>query len=187
MMFGRNDGIDRVVNDIRRGSTGVEVGVWRGDSSARLLQKAGFLHLVDPWAVTAYADSDEFGNYQSYLARYSKLVGSADPAAFQAYYDGVYESVQDRFKNSPVTIHRCKSHEFFETFGGRVDWVYIDGAHSYDGCLSDLEDAACITDTIYGDDYLTKEGVTKAVREFLDLVPEAEFKGLGRRQYKITF
>lgn len=193
MMFGRNDGIGLVVDDIPKGTVGVEIGVWRGESSERLLEKASFLHLVDPWTPVVYEDSDEFGDYQEYLKRYSKLVGSEDPDDFKEYYDKVYRTVCRRFDGKPVTIHRTTSARFFADFEEKVDWVYIDGAHSLEGCLNDLIGAVCMKGvsaydlTIYGDDFLTKPGVTRAVRDFLDMIPTAKFEHLGRRQYKITF
>ena len=153
---------------IPQGSVGVEIGVWRGDMSEKLLRNADSLHLVDSWSVESYCESDEFDDFDGYIKRYSGLVGSNDPADFQRYYDSVYESVVDRFNGEPVTIHRCSSDQFFRDFDGLVDWVYVDGAHSYDGCLADLWGAARIADCIYGDDYRSKPGVAAAVNEFID-------------------
>ena len=73
MMLGTNTGSNETWKRIPEGSTGVELGVWKGESSSKFLQRAGHLHLVDPWSAVAYEDSDEFGNYQGYLNRYSKI------------------------------------------------------------------------------------------------------------------
>ena len=165
MMFGRNPGAIETAKRIPKGSTGVEIGVWRGESSALFLQRAAHLHLVDPWSVEPYQD----GDYQDYLNRYAKIVGSADPARFQKYYDGVFQDVLQRFKGQAVTIHRCTSTKFFAEFTDTVDWVYIDGLHTFDGCMADLNGALDIVKqggSIFGDDYGNKEGVTDAVDQF---------------------
>ena len=165
MMFGRNPGAQETAKRIPQGSTGVEIGVWRGESSALFLQRAGYLHLVDPWSVGPYKG----GDYQDYLNRYAKIVGSSDPAQFQQYYDKVYQEVGQRFKGQAVTIHRCTSADFFATFQQKVDWVYIDGLHTFKGALADLRGSLNIVNTggsIFGDDYGNKPGVTHAVDQF---------------------
>lgn len=165
MMFGKNKGAIEIAKRIPLGSVGVEIGVWRGDSSALFLERAKHIHLVDPWALTPYKESDEFGDYKAYLQRYTALVGSGNPEQFQRYYDNVYASVALRFGDK-ATIHRMTSAEFFISFHEPVDWAYIDGSHSYAGCLADLRGARKITKVIYGDDYGNKVGVTRAVDDF---------------------
>jgi hypothetical protein len=184
MMFGKNLGAAETAKRIPVGSIGVEIGVWRGDSTALFLQNAAHVHCVDQWSVTAYEDSDEFGDYQAYLDRYAKLVGSSDPKEFQRYYDRVYREVCDRFPSELVTIHRCTSKEFFRKFLWQVDWVYVDGSHSLDGCLFDLYCAQSILKpggVILGDDYGNKAGVTAAVNQFTD-----DVEVFGGNQYRIA-
>lgn len=170
MMLGTNTGSNETWKRIPEGSTGVELGVWKGESSSKFLQRAGHLHLVDPWSAVAYEDSDEFGNYQGYLNRYSKIVGSNKPQDFQKYYDGIAHDVKTKFKDKPVTIHRMTTDEFFGNFEGQVDWVYVDALHSFDGCLSDLRKSLKLVregGSIFGDDYGNKPGVVKAVDAFI--------------------
>lgn len=172
MMFGRNPGSDKTWQRIKENSIGVELGVWKGESSEKFLRRTKHLHLVDPWSPVAYEDSDEFGDYQGYLERYSKLVGSSDPEDFQHYYDSVANEVKEKFKDNSVTIHRMTSDQFFEIFNEKVDWVYVDALHSFDGCLSDLRNSLKIIRSggfIYGDDYNgSKPGVTAAFNAFAD-------------------
>ena len=171
MMFGKNKGAALTAERIPFCSVGVEIGVWRGDSSEWFLRRGGYLHLVDPWSVEPYETSNEFGDYAAYLNRYAKLVGSNNPEAFQSFYDGIYRSVEKRFRDCPVTIHRQTSAEFFAEFRTTVDWVYVDGLHSFDGCLTDLIGALNIVKqggSIFGDDYGNKEGVTGAVDGFVE-------------------
>lgn len=185
MMFGKNLGSARVAGLVPVGSIGVEIGVWRGDSTALFLDRAQHVHCVDPWSVTAYEDSDEFGDYRAYLNRYARLVGSNDPREFQKYYDRVYREVCDRFPGELVTVHRCTSAQFYSRFACKVDWVYIDGSHSFAGCLADLEGAKRIVKPggfIFGDDYGNKAGVTDAVFAFAN----DSFESLGLNQYMIA-
>lgn len=186
MMFGTNKGSDEIWKHIPEGSVGVELGVWRGDSSEKFLRRSKHLHLVDPWSVVAYEDSDEFGDYEGYLNRYSTLVGSRDPKDFQRYYDNIAESVRIRFLGKPVTIHRCTTDKFFTSFAEQVDWVYVDALHSFEGCLSDLQNSLRIVKTggyIFGDDYGNKPGVVQAVDHFikdtglqLDVISSNQYK-----------
>lgn len=171
MMYGKNTDSRQTLNRIPLQSTGVEIGVWQGDSSARFLTKARHLHLVDSWSPVPYTKSDEHGTYEDYLRRYSQLVGSEDPADFQAYYDKIYHAVVKRFQDQAVTIHRVSSSEFFQSFDQQVDWVYVDGDHSFQGCLADLRGCLRIVrpgGQILGDDYTNKPGVRQAVDTFVN-------------------
>lgn len=138
MMFGKNPGTDKTATLIPEGSIGAELGVWKGDSSAKFIKRAKHIHLVDSWTVEAYQGSKEHGGYDAYLKRYSELVGSDNPNDFQKYYDKIYQSVVDRFANHSVTIHRMPTEHWFDTFTEKLDWIYVDASHSYDGCLNDL-------------------------------------------------
>lgn len=169
-MLGKNKETEETWKRIPKNSVGVELGVWRGDTSEKFLRRAKHLHLVDTWSVVPYEQSDEFGNYEGYLRRYSKLVGSQDPKDFQKYYDKIAKSVAARFCGKSVTIHRCTTTEFFNEFKDKVDWVYVDALHSFEGCLSDLRNSINILKPegiIFGDDYGNKEGVVQAVNAFL--------------------
>ena len=185
MMFGKNSGSTAASQRIPDGSIGAEIGVWRGDSSEKFLQRAGHVHLVDPWSVEAYEDSDEFGGFRKYLKRYSSLVGRADGGAFQKYYDGVHDSVVKRFAGKPVTIHRCTSTEFFASFEGQLDWIYLDGSHDESIVYSDIESALKIADIVMGDDYGNKDGVTRAVNRAVDDF-DLEIVVFARDQYLIA-
>jgi len=192
MMIGLNSGSAVTAKRIRSGSVGVEIGVWKGDTSARFLRKAGHLHLVDPWSIAPYDGPGEFASGKEYLHRYSELVGSEDPAQFRAFYDQVHADVVKRFAGEPVTIHRMTSAKFFETFTEQVDWVYIDGLHSFTGCMTDLRGAHRIVKpggAIYGDDYGMRNhhrlgGVTRAVDQFA-AANKLHVRKLGGLQFEI--
>ena len=170
-MLGRNKGSEETWKRIPKNSIGVELGVWKGDSSEKFLQRAKHLHLVDPWMIEAYKDDpNEHGSYTEYLNKYSKIVKSKNSDDFQMFYDNIYKSVIKRFSNKSVTIHRCTTTEFFKNFHEKVDWVYIDALHSFEGCLTDLRNSLIIIKPgglILGDDYGNKKGVVAAVDTFI--------------------
>lgn len=171
-----------IVKLIKPNTIGAEIGVWEGITSQRFLNcNPKKLYLVDPWAVEGYTPAlnaeDETFNYQEYIDRYKGMVGSSNPEDFQKYYDQVHKRVVTKFKNdSRVEICRMLSTEWFETYNGeKLDWIYIDGDHSYTGVINDLNNALKVVKKgglIIGDDYKwhsqdDKGGVKKAVNEFI--------------------
>ena len=170
MMFGKNPGTDKTATIIPEGSIGAELGVWKGDSSAKFIKRAKHIHLVDSWTIEAYKGSDEHGGYDAYLNRYSTLVGSDNPADFQKYYDKIYRSVVKRFAGQSVTIHRMPTDKWFDTFTEKLDWIYVDASHSYEGCLHDLHKSwnmIKVGGYLLCDDFSDKkEGVKNAITEF---------------------
>jgi hypothetical protein len=162
MMLGKNSHSHAVVERLPRNSVGAEIGVWRGDTSELFLRsgKVRHLHLVDSWSVGAYA------GVPGYSERYAMLVGSRDPEAFQVFYDRVHASVVSRFRGQPVTVHRLLSREFWRA-PIALDWVYIDAGHEYDDVMLDLDGASRKVSLIFGDDYGNKEGVYRAVNDFV--------------------
>lgn len=150
---------------IKPGFKCLEIGVWRGDYSAEILQqKPGELHLVDPWAF-----QPEFGR---------KWYGGMK-AKQQQDMDAVYDSVVARFKEElcfGVQIHRGFATELSKIFQDEYfDWIYIDGNHEYDYVLQDLQNYKSKVKKggfLTGDDYTWKndEGiltVKKAVELFV--------------------
>lgn len=117
----------RVFGAIPPGGICAEIGVWKGDFSARILKelKPRELHLIDPWR---FAPDFPKRWYGGALARN------------QADMDAIMESVRDRFKDAPaVRLHRGTSVEIAATFPDRYfDWLYIDGDHSASAVLADL-------------------------------------------------
>ena len=110
-----------------RGGICAEIGVWQGGFSRRILQlrKPRELHLIDPWQFVPSLPERMYG-------------GSF--AKSQCDMDAIMASVIDRFADSEaVKVHRTTSLEAAKIFpDGYFDWVYIDGDHSYDAVLADL-------------------------------------------------
>jgi len=195
-MVGKNNDSTHTCACIPAGSVGVEIGVWKGDSSARFLTRASHLHLVDPWSPVVYEHSTEHGNYERYLDRYASLVGSRDPADFQRYYDKIYKDVCKRFDQHSVTIHRMRSRDFFPQFDQQVDWGYVDGDHSYQGVMHDLVESLKILrpdGIILGDDYAAAPpaagGFKPEVKQAVDAFVTANglrFENFYGTQYQIS-
>lgn len=170
MMKGRNNTVKETISLIPFESIGAELGVWKGDSSLKFLTRAKFLHMVDSWSIVAYEDSDEHGDYEGYLNRYKKIVGSRDPSEFQKFYDKIFNEVQEKFKEKPVKIHRKTTKEWFKEFNESLDWIYVDANHSYEDALYDLNESFKRIKSgglLFADDYSdAKLGVKKAVQTF---------------------
>jgi Methyltransferase domain len=162
-------------------SVGAEVGVWRGRFSAAIVDvvQPRVLHLIDPW--------EFFGNKPGSI--YGGTI-----AQDQHDMDTIYGEVQRRFArelaNGSVVLHRARSADVAAQLeDGSLDWVYIDGDHSYEGVRTDL--AAFATKVrpgglITGDDYgrggQLAEGVGRAVDEFV-AAGHASFEWRQERQY----
>lgn len=177
MMLGTNTDITKLVKYwIPENSLGAEIGVWKGDSSRVLLQKARHLHMIDPYDISVYENTTDWLNigFDGILERYSSLVGSTNPEDFQKFYDNLYLSICEEFKDSSATIHRMTSRQWFSTYNGeKLDWIYIDGDHSYEGVMEDLINSLKVVKEdglIFLDDYsrhnLLHPGVRAAVRDF---------------------
>jgi len=160
----------RMLATLTAGGDCAEIGTWRGDFAAVILRdrRPKHLYLVDPWEHR----TDE--NYEK--ASYGgKMQGG------QQALDEMYESVMARFageiSSGQVTVLRQRSGDAARTFAPEsLDWVYIDGDHSYEGVSADLESyfgAVKPGGLIAGDDYghqgsWFEDGVKRAVDEFSD-------------------
>ena len=181
---------------IKADTVGAEIGVWMGNTSTQFLKKGlKKFYMVDSYSTEPYKENTEM-SFQEYIAKYSKITGEIAPAGFQKYYDRVYAEVNSRFKtHKEVEICRMLSNEWFEKYSDvELDWIYVDGDHSYEGCLSDLENSLKAVKPgglILGDDYgwpdskLNKPGVTKAVNEFINKHKLTNMFKHGQTQFEI--
>tara|TARA_B100000214_G_scaffold366340_1_gene335159 strand:- start:49 stop:657 length:609 start_codon:yes stop_codon:yes gene_type:complete len=188
-----------IMHIIKPDTVGAEIGVWMGNTSTLFLKKGlKKFYMVDAYSVEPYKENTE-RSYQEYLAKYQPITGEIAEAGFQKFYDRVYEEIKERFKDLPeVKICRMTSDKFFEEYlptkDTKLDWIYVDGDHSYEGCLRDLENAIKVVKPggfILGDDYgwpeakWFKPGVTKAVDEFINKHNLTKMFRHGMTQYEI--
>lgn len=184
-MMGNPNNTDSVniLNLIELNTIGAEIGVWEGSTSIQIVKHRSpkKMYLVDPYSVRGYIPADEANDptfsYEKYYNNYAKLTGGKSEEHFEKYYDGVYNRVVDKFKSyQNVEICRMNSTDWFNSFDGeKLDWIYIDGDHSYTGVINDLENCLKVlkpNGVILGDDYKwgrdgDKGGVKKAVNEFV--------------------
>lgn len=108
---------------------GVEIGVFGADLSVRLLQKPDlFLHMVDPWEGEGASYAEKEGDFHETLS--------------QEQQDGYYEMSVGRtdFAADRRKIWRMRSTEAAKHFADEsLDFVFIDGDHSYTGCKTDID------------------------------------------------
>lgn len=100
----------------------VEVGVWKGDLSRQIVQtKAQKIYLIDPWK-----SIDDFPG---------RLHNTE-----QKILDDIYKKVRRRFSfDNRVRVIRKFSTEACLGFENEsIDWIYIDGNHSYEFVKEDL-------------------------------------------------
>ncbi len=160
---------DELLARLPRGGAGAELGVYMGAFAERLLEtlQPKKLHLVDPWKRIegeGYEDSWYVTHDQDHM-------------------DGLYDLVCQRFRaqtnDGRVEIHRSTAVEFLRLqTDGSLDWVYIDGDHSYEAVCADL--GASLPKVkpggfITGDDYRVggwfKDNVIRAVDQFVARYP----------------
>jgi hypothetical protein len=141
---------------------GVEIGVYKGALSYRLLASNPrlFLFMVDPWAPTHSAEYKATGDE---IAEFGQ--SDHDDTMRQAMeavspYQGQFEVIRG---TSEDAVKRFKD--------GMLDFVFIDGDHSYRGCSLDIAlwwPKLKAGGLMSGHDFRTDKdyGVIKAVKEF---------------------
>jgi len=164
-----------LLNKLPKGSIGAEVGVWHGQFAQEILQRVNpqKLYLIDPWL---------------FDPNYPKAAWGGAQAKSQAEMEKLYRSVCLQFQNDKrVEIFRGQFAELALVIPARsLDWVYIDGNHSYPAVTRDLETAQFLVKDdgfITGDDFGVvgwwDNGVQKAVEDFLTIHPLHQLEILG--------
>jgi SAM-dependent methyltransferase len=165
-----------VLQTIPEDAVCAEVGVWKGDFSARIraLARPRMLHLVDPWRFAAAYPQRWYG-------------GAA--ARDQNDMDRIHADVVRRFAGDPhVAIHRLESAAAARLLADiDFDWVYVDGDHSYEAVLDDLENWAPRIKpggVLAGDDFTWRDEhgaqpVQRAVHEFIARRPPRDLTIAG--------
>jgi hypothetical protein len=152
-----------------------ELGVWKGEFSTEIAARNPVqLHLIDPWHFEPALPNRWYGGAL---------------AKSQADMDTIMQDVAHRFRNRPnVTIHRGKSLDIARQFPDRhFDWIYIDGDHSYQAVLDDLETwqkkmkrggVICLDDYPWRDES-GRQSVKDAIETFLQSYPAIAGEEIG--------
>ena len=154
----------RALSALPKNGVGAEVGVHLGNFSSFIMDiaKPKKLFLIDPWKLF---DSDDYSK-----SWYGSRVD-------QKIMDERHDQVCARFKNQvdrgKVVIIRNESRAALESLADEsLDFIYIDGDHTYEGVKSDLElslrkikAGGIITGDDYGPGSWWAGGVKRAVDE----------------------
>jgi hypothetical protein len=154
-----------LVGKLPRRAVGAEVGTWKGDFAAQLLRRTrpARLYLIDPWE---YRDDPTYAH---------AMFGDRTPGG-QQRMDAIHDAVRERFRRhidaGTVIVRRSRSVDAAQGLEP-LDWVYIDGDHTYAAVLADLGAYYPLVKAggvVAGDDYgmvgWWEDGVRRAVDEF---------------------
>lgn len=156
-----------VLEYLPKRSVGAELGVWKGNFSAQLLEalQPTRLYLIDPWQINEDA------------AHKSAWYGSKKRPDMHAIYEGVLRRFEKERQQGSVVILRQPSSAGLRAIpDNSLDFVYIDGDHEYTAARTDCflaYEKIKAGGVICGDDYVGgkwwKDGV---IRAFHDLICE---------------
>jgi hypothetical protein len=157
-----------MLNTLPEHAVCAEIGTWRGDFAAVILEhrEPELLYLVDPWE---HRPEGEYA-HASYGGR---MEGGQQ--ALESMHQGVLQRFGPEIARGQVQVLRRRSTSAAAGFADEsLDWVYIDGDHSYEGVKADLEAYFRTVKSggaLAGDDYghvgsWFGDGVTRAVDEF---------------------
>lgn len=169
-----------ILEEYAPGSKGVEIGVWKGEFSKAIADrvKPDALYLCDPW---------------KFFPEYSDRWYGGTLAKSQEDMDIIYQQVVNMFTEYPnVHVVRDFSDNLFRYIEkNSLDWTYIDGNHSYEFVLRDLEisrDLIKPGGLITGDDYDEGNDIDKAVTDFIEKYQDSIDGGyIKNRQFVIKF
>src|SRR5690606_24414 len=150
---------------------GVEVGVWRGENAEGMLRARPNLHLslIDPYRTgepgTPWMES-----------------GSTMPSRPQSDYDAALEQCLARiepYADRATIVRRPSVDAAADYQDASIDFAYLDGDHSYEGCLADIRawwPKVRPGGWIGGHDYARAQrgGVAEAVAAFFQHLPEVD-------------
>ncbi len=155
----------KALKSLPKNGVGAEIGVHLGDFSHLILDIAQpkKLYLIDPWKA-----------FQSEEYQESWYGQSTPQSAMDERHQGVCSRFQSRIQQGQVEVLRQFSNTALSSLADEsLDFVYIDGDHTYEGAKQDLElsfaklkKGGLMTGDDYGPGDWWQGGVKKAVDEF---------------------
>lgn len=154
----------RFLNKMPKGGVAIEIGVWRGEFSRKILDalEPKKLCLIDPWK--SFEDHDD-----------AAFSGREAAEKMDEIYEDVVRLYADEIKSKQVLVMREMSLDALKKFKNEtINFAYVDGDHSYEGVKADL--AALMPKMAPGgimafDDYHRRgwwgDGVLRAIHEFI--------------------
>lgn len=155
--------------------SGVEIGVYKGDHAALMLRRHPGLTLVgvDLWELWAqrggdvYPDGVDREDDMDARMRSNML----EEAKAREVHDKAVNQLRSWINNGRCRLLMEEASEAALQFtDGELDFVYIDGDHSYGGCMRDLENwypKVSPNGILAGHDYTARD-VRPAVHDFAD-------------------
>lgn len=147
-----------------------EVGVWCGNFSEQILKQRPLSKIiqVDRW--TVYTPDEQLVETEARMSRYSQVT-----------FDKAYHENLHRIAPFPKRVHIFKMDSIAAAAkikDASLDLIFIDGAHSYQGCLADI--IAYLPKIrrggyIGGHDFPRRPGVKRAVYEMFKGKVEMDF------------
>ena len=156
------------LNKMPKGGVAIEIGVWRGEFSRKILEaiQPKKLCLIDPWK--NFDDHDD-----------KAFSGREEDEKMDEIFADVCKLYAEEIKSKQVIVMREMSGDALKRFrNGTINFAYVDGDHSYEGVKSDLE--ALFPKMVVGgvmafDDYHRRgwwgDGVLRAIHEFIGAHP----------------
>jgi len=148
-------GIPEYINKLGEGTIGLELGVWTGENFAYILQQC-------PGIKTLYG-IDQYKPYQDWNRPITQEM--IDDVKRQAL-----ENIEASGHKDKVILHEVSAVEGLSLIpDGSLDWIFVDGDHSYEGTLSDCEKYYPFLKKggfFCGHDYSSIEAVHQAVSDF---------------------
>jgi hypothetical protein len=147
-----------VADRVQPGAVGAEVGVYDGGMSNALFKLIPglCLYMIDRWAV--YTPDQVDGDPEARMPRMTRRAWKRVKA--QAF------AVAAKYKDKAIVIQNDSVAAANRISDGKLDFVFIDGDHSYEGCSRDIE--AWLPKVkpggwLMGHDYTIRPGVKRAV------------------------
>ncbi|SMY09098.1 class I SAM-dependent methyltransferase [Flavimaricola marinus] len=158
----------RFLQKMPKGGVAIEIGVWRGEFSRKILDalEPKKLCLIDPWK--SFEDHDD-----------AAFSGREEAEKMDEIFADVSRMYEAEIKSKQVIMMREMSLDALKKFKDEtINFAYVDGDHSYEGVKADLE--ALMPKMVSGgimafDDYHRRgwwgDGVLRAIHEFIGAHP----------------